>query len=59
MFNISSAMGPQFANAAQEMTQAITRLGPNLLKNGTAALRKNEVEQPGGESHDHSRTETS
>ena len=32
MINISSAMGAQFAQAAQEFSQAITGLGPNPLR---------------------------
>ncbi len=31
MFNLSSAMGPQFAQYAQEMTDRIARLGPSPL----------------------------
>ena len=33
MFNMSSAMGQQFAQAANEMTDQITELGPNPLRN--------------------------
>lgn len=33
MFNMSSAMGQQFAKAANEMTDRITELGPNPLRN--------------------------
>ena len=33
MFNMSSAMGQQFAQAANEMTDRITELGPNPLRN--------------------------
>jgi coenzyme F420-reducing hydrogenase delta subunit len=32
MLNISSAMGGQFAVAANEMTERIKKLGPNPLK---------------------------
>lgn len=32
MFNLSSAMGPRFAEIAQEMTERIQNLGPNPLK---------------------------
>lgn len=32
MFNLSSAMGPRFAEIAAEMTAKIRRLGPNPLK---------------------------
>ncbi len=33
MFNMSSAMGQQFAKAANEMTDRVTELGPNPLRN--------------------------
>jgi len=29
MFNLSSAMGPRFAEIAKEMTEAIMKLGPS------------------------------
>jgi F420-non-reducing hydrogenase iron-sulfur subunit len=32
MFNLSSAMGPQFAGYATEMAEAIQELGPSPLK---------------------------
>jgi coenzyme F420-reducing hydrogenase delta subunit len=32
MFNLSSAMGPQFAQYAGEMTERIQRLGPSPLR---------------------------
>lgn len=32
MFNMSSAMGRQFAEAAQEFTERITNLGPSPLR---------------------------
>jgi coenzyme F420-reducing hydrogenase delta subunit len=32
MFNLSSAMGPQFAQMTDEMVQRITELGPNPLR---------------------------
>ena len=32
MFNLSSAMGGQFAAAAEEMTGQIKRIGPNPLR---------------------------
>jgi coenzyme F420-reducing hydrogenase delta subunit len=35
MYNLSSAMGPRFAEIAQEMTAAIKELGPSALA-GTA-----------------------
>ncbi len=34
MFNLSSAMGPRFAEIANEMTQAIKKLGPTPVRNG-------------------------
>lgn len=33
MYNMSSAMAGQFAAAAKEMTEQITALGPNPLRN--------------------------
>lgn len=32
MFNLSSAMGPRFAEIAQEMTERIQNLGPSPLR---------------------------
>ena len=32
MFNLSSAQGPRFAEAAREMTERITALGPSQVK---------------------------
>jgi len=32
MFNLSSAMAGEFAKAATEMTEQITNLGPNPLR---------------------------
>jgi coenzyme F420-reducing hydrogenase delta subunit len=32
MFNMSSAMASQFAEAAKEMTERIAEIGPNPLK---------------------------
>lgn len=32
MFNLSSAMGPQFAQYAVEMTEQIRSLGPSALR---------------------------
>jgi coenzyme F420-reducing hydrogenase delta subunit len=32
MFNLSSAMGPQFAQYAVEMTEQIRALGPSALR---------------------------
>ncbi len=37
MFNLSSAMGPRFAEIANEMTDRIKNLGPSPLKNKLAA----------------------
>ena len=33
MANLSSAMGPQFAEMVTEMTEKVRRLGPNPLRN--------------------------
>jgi coenzyme F420-reducing hydrogenase delta subunit len=33
MFNLSSAMGPQFAQYAIEMTEQIRAFGPSALRN--------------------------
>ena len=32
MFNLSSAMGPRFAEIATEMTETIKKLGPNKVR---------------------------
>jgi len=37
MYNLSSAMGPRFAEIAQEMTQKIKELGPSPVKMNQAA----------------------
>jgi F420-non-reducing hydrogenase iron-sulfur subunit len=37
MYNLSSAMGPRFAEIAQEMTQKIKELGPSPVKVNQAA----------------------
>ena len=34
MYNMSSAMGPRFAEVATEFTERIKQLGPNPVKNG-------------------------
>jgi coenzyme F420-reducing hydrogenase delta subunit len=34
MVNLSTAMGPQFAETVTEITQKIRELGPNPLKTG-------------------------
>jgi F420-non-reducing hydrogenase iron-sulfur subunit len=38
MFNLSSAMGPRFAEIATQMTAAVRRLGPSPIKTGGACL---------------------
>jgi len=43
MFNISAAMGPQFAEMAQEMVQRINELGPSPLRG------REELAAPGKE----------
>jgi coenzyme F420-reducing hydrogenase delta subunit len=35
MVNLSSAMGRQFAEVAEDLTQAIQELGPNPLRKGS------------------------
>ncbi|MBT8340596.1 MAG: hydrogenase iron-sulfur subunit [Desulfatitalea sp.] len=35
MFNLSSAMGPRFAEIAREMTESIHKLGPSPIAGGT------------------------
>jgi coenzyme F420-reducing hydrogenase delta subunit len=37
MYNLSSGEGPTFAAYAKEMTEVISKLGPNPLKKGRAA----------------------
>lgn len=37
MFNLSSAMGPRFAEIATEMTAKISKLGPNVVEARKAA----------------------
>jgi coenzyme F420-reducing hydrogenase delta subunit len=37
MYNLSSAMGPRFAEIANEMTARIKKLGPSPLNNKKAA----------------------
>ncbi len=39
MFNVSSAMGPQFAQYAAEMTEHIQNVGPSPLRNGLVAVK--------------------
>ena len=34
MFHLSSAMGPQFAQYAAEMTERVQKLGPSPLREG-------------------------
>lgn len=45
MFNLSSAMGPRFAEIALEMTQEIRRLGPSSqpCKNQANTVHAGEV----------------
>jgi F420-non-reducing hydrogenase iron-sulfur subunit len=38
MFNLSSAMGPRFAEIATQMTAAVRRLGPSTIRSGGAGL---------------------
>ncbi len=52
MFNMSSAMASQFAEAATQMSEVITRLGPNPLRTAaepqtqnTGSDKKLEVEE--------------
>jgi F420-non-reducing hydrogenase iron-sulfur subunit len=40
MFNLSSAMGPRFAEIADEMTERIRTLGPTPLAKGPTAARR-------------------
>jgi F420-non-reducing hydrogenase iron-sulfur subunit len=42
MFNLSSAMGPRFAEIAQEMTERIRTLGQTPLVEGVTAARVEE-----------------
>jgi coenzyme F420-reducing hydrogenase delta subunit len=42
MINISSAMGNEFAHAAEELTQQIIELGPNPLKNGVSRISQEQ-----------------
>ena len=39
MFNLSSAMGPQFAQYAADMTEHILNVGPSPLRNGSIAVK--------------------
>jgi len=41
MVNVSSAMASQFAAAATQMSQTITALGPNPLRNATNSGKDN------------------
>jgi coenzyme F420-reducing hydrogenase delta subunit len=40
MFNLSSAMGPRFAEIATEMTTAVRRLGPNTIRKDDFAVKE-------------------
>lgn len=42
MYNLSAAMGPRFAEIANEMTERIRRLGPNPLKKQSAETTEKE-----------------
>jgi F420-non-reducing hydrogenase iron-sulfur subunit len=42
MYNMSSAMGPRFAEVATEFTERIKRLGPNPVKNAKPAAAATE-----------------
>jgi coenzyme F420-reducing hydrogenase delta subunit len=39
MFNVSSAMGPQFAQYAAEMTEQIQQVGPSPLSKKTVVVK--------------------
>ena len=45
MFNLSSAMGPRFAEIAQEMTEQVRRLGPTPVIHGLTSTRLNQPEE--------------
>jgi coenzyme F420-reducing hydrogenase delta subunit len=45
MYNMSSAMGPRFAEVATEFTERIKRLGPNPVKNAKPAAAAKEGTQ--------------
>jgi len=47
MYNMSSAMGTQFAQAAREITEKIRGLGPNPVKAARAVNRKPDAKGPG------------
>lgn len=40
MFNLSSAMGPRFAEIAREMSESIRKLGPSPISGGGAIAQK-------------------
>ena len=40
MYNLSSAMGPRFAEIANEVVEKIKALGPNPIKNRTASCSR-------------------
>lgn len=48
MFNLSSAMGPRFAEIAEEMTETIRRLGPSPIKS-TGRIETGKQEMGGSE----------
>jgi F420-non-reducing hydrogenase iron-sulfur subunit len=43
MFNLSSAMGPQFAQYATEMAERINTLGPSPLRTTNSLAGKTEA----------------
>jgi hypothetical protein len=45
MVNVSSAMGKQFAEEAEDLTQAILALGPNPLSNASHQEKADGADQ--------------
>jgi coenzyme F420-reducing hydrogenase delta subunit len=45
MYNLSAAMANKFVNIAKEMTEEITSLGPNLLRNNPLAANNDSKER--------------
>ena len=43
MVNVSSAMGRQFAEEAEDLTRVIQDLGPNPLRNGSPAPKAEDA----------------
>ncbi len=58
MYNMSSAMGPRFAEVATEFTERIRALGPNPARRAGGRLTRRRA-QPSrkGSPHDHCRTQ--